>query len=292
MKCLETCEREINNLQNDIEKYLNEENNEIKIFKAIIDIVYTENPLKINFFALGIRELIRIFLQRNSSDSDIKKCTWYEDYIEYDAENREIITRKQRMLYSIYGGLNLKDIKQKLNIDIDDKIKQLLIIINKLSKFTHIESITSNNEFIMQEIKEILKTFKEFLEKLFNFREELSYDYEKFISELITDKFANDVIEDLDIKATHYEDACFYIEDIKILSIDSSNIHLSVSGDTSATLQYGSNSDNKIGDGIRIYKNYLTNVNISIATDKAFDTNFLNAKIEDVKIIDDREDIM
>lgn len=282
--------QKINNLQNEIEKYLDENNNEITIFRATLDILKTNNILKLNFFSLGIRELIRIFLSNNIQESDIKQCIWYPDYIEYNNLEEEIITRKQRMLYAVYGGLNLKEVKQYLGIDIEDKIKQLLSEVNKLNSFSHIENhIIKNENDIIEKVIKILITFKEFLEKLSNFRNDFSFKYEQFISKIMTDKFANEVIKELDNKATHYENPYFNLDEIKLQKLDSSEIILFVTGSTSVLLQYGSDYDNRAGNGLRIEQNYITTFNISFKTVEAFNINISNIQIENLEIIDDND---
>ena len=50
MKALNNYVEEINILQKDIEKYLKEDM-EKEILKGVIDILYVDNVLKINFFA-------------------------------------------------------------------------------------------------------------------------------------------------------------------------------------------------------------------------------------------------
>lgn len=287
MKALNNYVEEINILQKDIEKYLKEDM-EKEILKGVIDILYVDNVLKINFFGLGIRELIRIFLSNNSNDNEIKKCVWYQDYIVYDSKSKEeIVTRKQRMIYSIYGGLDLNNVKQILNIDVEDKIKQLVKKEDKLNEYTHINNIIKNNNDVMEEAIKILKVFKEFLEKLFNFREELSYRYEKFISEIIIDKFANEFIEEFDRLSTHYENPYFCSDEIKIKSIDSNNICLFVTGSTDVTLQFGSDYDNRVGDGFRWNENHITKFTVTLAVEEAFNEKFHSFNIENFEILDD-----
>jgi hypothetical protein len=71
------------------------------------------NPIRINLFALGIREMVRNVLELAAPDIEIQKCRWFLS----DLENRrreassggrqspEQITRKDRMIYATQGGL-------------------------------------------------------------------------------------------------------------------------------------------------------------------------------------------
>lgn len=74
------------------------------IFAAVIkSFEQLDNPLRVNNFATGLRELSRILLYDLAPEKDIKACCWYEE--EKNKDGAVIITRAQRIKYAVHAGL-------------------------------------------------------------------------------------------------------------------------------------------------------------------------------------------
>jgi hypothetical protein len=53
-----------------------------------------DNPLRLNNFAMGLRELSRIVLHDLAPDADIEVCCWYKE--EKNKDGEVVFTRQQR----------------------------------------------------------------------------------------------------------------------------------------------------------------------------------------------------
>lgn len=96
------------------------------------------NKLRFNNFAYAMRELVRHVLCRLAPDSSVVQCDWYKN------ETMKLggVTRRQRAIFSVQGGLSNDYIKNTLGMEVDDIHKALIKAIDNLSKFTHIEPNT------------------------------------------------------------------------------------------------------------------------------------------------------
>ncbi len=89
---------------NKIEKYLKTDF-EKSLFGASLNYIKNrqEDPLRFNSFAYSMRELLRHLLDRFAPKENVKKC---DQWFSQDPNAREgDVTRKQRLQYSIFGGL-------------------------------------------------------------------------------------------------------------------------------------------------------------------------------------------
>ena len=112
---------------------------EKNLFRASLDALKnTGDPIRYNSFAFSLRELTRHVFARLAPDDRILKCSWYKN----ETQNKNAVTRKQRVLYAIKGGLSDDFINNELEIDLSPIAKELTSKIDELSKFTHIEEKT------------------------------------------------------------------------------------------------------------------------------------------------------
>ncbi|MCE7072162.1 hypothetical protein LZG74_17730 [Dyadobacter sp. CY327] len=86
-----------------------------ELLKASLDNLFDHsNKLRFNNFAFSMRELSRHILHSRAPDSDVMSCTWY---VEPKEKGQAKITRKQRIQYIIYGGLN-PDFVDRMDLEI------------------------------------------------------------------------------------------------------------------------------------------------------------------------------
>ncbi|MDF2865347.1 MAG: hypothetical protein K0R72_156 [Clostridia bacterium] len=268
---------------NDIYEELckNLDKNEQKILSETIAVTETANKLSFNFFAMGIRELIRVYLDRNSNDEEIKKCIWYKEF-NYDENSINKITRQQRMAYLICGGLSIENIKNELKIDINKYTQSLNNIINKLSKYIHINEVKceKNNDTV----QETLLIFLEFINDINEFRNEFRNVYLNFINDIIKEELMNKNIDEIDILATHYENVIFDLEELEIDNIDSEFVYFNASGEVSVIHQYGSDHDNRMDNGLRINSSYPVTCKLKLNVEEAFVNDEYNIELENLLV--------
>ena len=66
-----------------------------EVFAAVIkSFQQMDNPLRLNNFAMGLRELSRIVLHDLAHDADIKACCWHDE--EKNEDGAVVFTRQQR----------------------------------------------------------------------------------------------------------------------------------------------------------------------------------------------------
>jgi Predicted pPIWI-associating nuclease len=221
-----------------------------------------KSPIRFNSFAFSFRELTRHILTRLAPDENVLKCQWYEN--QTDKPNG--ITRIQRMLYAIKGGLSDEFIVEELNLDIKVITKDLKKAIDNLSKFTHINESTFNTQTKDGNgmVYKSLVTLSSFLETIESVKNEIQLAYEIRVSDLINDAVNSESINEIDILATHYLVEYAYVDKISVKTIDDSLILINISGSIDVEHQYGSDGDYRRGDGVRIESSYPFEVSTSV----------------------------
>jgi len=245
--------KKLDNLIIKIEKYLDEDF-EKELFKtAIYNLKDKKNKLRFNNFAYAIRELTRHFLSRLSPDKEILKCSWYKNEI---ADKENGITRKQRAIYAIQGGLSDKFLEDELEMNIKDIHKELIASINLLSKYTHIEKKTFyiDEKDTFELSYDVLNNILQFLDMIFILKNEVIEHLYNYIDKEILDTILQETIMDLDLLATHHYIESYNIDYIIIENIDYEKIYLKIYGSLDCKFQYGSNADIKRDDGLIIDK--------------------------------------
>lgn len=208
----------------------------------------SENPLRLNNLATGLRELIRLVLRDLAPDAHIKACSWYTR--EVDKHGNEIITRPQRLHYAVHAGLPIDFVQDTLHVDITKTIKDFSVLNGKFSKFTHIEEATfgigdSEAELFAEEALEVFGSLYETIEEC---RESTYRAMEQYAKDAVEDELFSSVISELDQLATHYTVSQVNMEDLELM-MDSGKIRLVIDGTVDCDFQYGSSSDVARGDG-------------------------------------------
>lgn len=243
--------------ENVIDKSLIQKGFESELYEAAYtNLCEDNNKLCFNNFAYSIRELSRHILYRLAPDYEVKACRWYKPI--RDNFGKEIITRGQRIDYAIHGGID-NNILIQWNIKdcIDKSKKDLLEVVDTLSKYTQIDKDTFNVD--ANKIRELVSK----VTNAFNLFAQLIHETKKILSETLIDKINDTILEetlyntnsDIDILSTHSSIEEYTIDRIKVETINSSNVYLHVEGMVDVRLQYGSDGDQIRDDG------YVTNMN-------------------------------
>ncbi len=209
------------------------------------------NDLRFNNFAYGIRELILHILDRLSPNKLVVQCAWYAKDPNFE------VTRSQKIKYAIQKGLSDPYVTY-LDIDIDYYDSLVKDAIGKLNKFTHVNSKSfgiSDDEVIIL-VEGLSMAFENFSKAIKDCNKKLMHEIGKHIDKAFIKHLLSDSIEEIKELSTHQT-----IEDISpdkylLSDINDHSISVNVSGEISVELQYGSNSDNRNGDGFKMDEQY------------------------------------
>lgn len=259
-----------------IKSYLNDF--ETEILDTSISILDNDSRLSFNFFALGIREIITLFLDERSDIDDIKKCLWYKTF-EYDVLANDEVTTKQKLAYIFCGGMSIDDIEKNSTLNIKDKIEFLYKSYRKLNKYLHMNEIIDKIRSI-EEAEKVLKIISEFLEELTKFKNRLNQEYESKIYDIVDEKITIDTLSELYEIAPHYYDPMIDSYEIVNLKLTSNKLIIYIKGTISSKIQYGSDGDYRRGDGSREEINFPFDAMLEIELSLVFDENIDLSEIE------------
>ena len=98
------------------------------------------DPLLGPVFALLMRELIRIVMDRIAPDSLVSQAPWCQGdpWTYQDQSKNTKVTRRSRYRFAITGTISDDKIKQYPKLNCQTAIDELSTLVNKLSKFAHI----------------------------------------------------------------------------------------------------------------------------------------------------------
>lgn len=235
-----------------IEKHLITEFERTIFTEALEILEKDEFKTRFTIFSLLIRELSSRVLHRLAPDDEVKKCSWFEQAPDTN------ITRRQRMLYAIKGGISDEFLEEELDLDIKDNVNEFKRSFDKLNQYTHITEDTFNipiatsNEMAVR----TLAALQSYFETIDSLRDSIKSSLEDPLYTEVSDNLIGDVIQDIDILATHYQIDDITLEEISIIEIKSDSILISGSGSVGVEHQYGSDRDFKKGDGARTEASY------------------------------------
>ncbi|MYL47673.1 hypothetical protein GLV94_18700 [Virgibacillus halodenitrificans] len=243
------------NLTNSISSKL-EKDFYIGVFQDSMTLLETPINTKFSNFATNIRELTRNLLEELAPDYQVQNCSWYEEVL--NKEGKVVITRVQRMTYTIKGGLSNQFIEEELEIDFSQVTRKLNKVINKLNKYTHLNEKVyfsdENQGFKM--VENTLVALDSFLNFISDFRSTLIFKLEERLYSKVSDALTEDVINEIDILATHYWIDGSSLGSITVSDITSDEILIDARGTVEVEHQYGSDGDFKRGDGVRFENSY------------------------------------
>lgn len=206
------------------------------------------NPLRLNNFANALREFTRHVLARLAPDARVRACMWFRE----ETDKPLGISRRQRMVYAIQGGLDDDYVTETLAINAKDTQDRLLNVINGLSKFTHIEEGTfgTQQSEIDKYVTDALSAVSDMFRAVSECRSLVATALYGHVSKEVLSRALEDTIESIDILATHHRINSIWVDEVKVEAIDSTTIHIVASGKIECELQWGSGGDLRRGDGL------------------------------------------
>lgn len=97
--------------------------------RALVEI---DNPLRLNFFAFGMRILLEHTMDTLSPNGEVVRSSWFRSE-KPDGKP----TRKQRVVFAIQGGLSEALVRHKLKLDPIPLRRRLLATYDSLNKHVH-----------------------------------------------------------------------------------------------------------------------------------------------------------
>ena len=234
-------------MEDKIFKYLTDKFEKELFIASLENLKENRNKLRFNNFAYSIRELTRHFLKRLSPDENIKRCSWYKN----ETGEKDKISRGERVTYAIQGGLEKNYVLNTLGVDVSTLKTKLSKVIKKLNKYTHIcqNTFDINNEEI-EKLKIItLELFLEFFELIESSKRSVIDPLKDQIDNELFSKAIYDFHQEIDLVATHHYVEGVDVYEHEIDNIDFENIYITAYGNLETTLEYGSGSDHRRGDG-------------------------------------------
>jgi hypothetical protein len=251
---------------------------------SIENITNSNSPIRFNNFAYAIRELTRHVLARLAPDDEVLKSNWYKN--ETEIENG--ISRKQRIYYGIHGGLLPDYVRETLGLEIDSFFATFREIIDRLSKYTHIEVTTFSldDETTYLYANQTLETLVEFFNFIDDTRETLADTLYEKVQIALIDSILEETFSEIDILATHHSLDSVHTETLNLLSIDHQFIFFEAVGELTYKMQWGSDFDVKNDDGLVLPAYFPFKCKLSSTV---LDPNKITVEIETIDINTDNE---
>jgi len=222
---------------------------ERRLFEAALrNLDDLQDPLRFNNFAYSARELVRNVLARRAPDKEVLQCVWYKNEIE---GKKDGVTRSQRVIYAVQGGLADDFVKDELNIDLGAVKSELTAAIGNLSKYTHVgeDTFDIDAESVDEHVAQALNAIGGLFAAIDRSRKIVVDALWEVLDESTIEACITTSLEAVDSLASHYSLEEVYTDEIKITAIDTFQIVFEARGSVTCGLQWGSNSDVARGDG-------------------------------------------
>ncbi len=235
-------------------------NFEKMLFEAAMENLNSNSRIRFSNFSFVMRELIDVVLERLAPDSLVMKTSWYEKPKDL---NRNV-SRKQRLKYIIQKEYD--DIYfQVLEFDIKAEINALNQYHSLLSENTHLSEKCFN--YSEKDIQMLLINFVDKINSFISLFDKLKDNIyeclELFLFDDLKNAFFDQTFDDLDILSTHTFVDNWDISSIEDIEISNNVFSGSFVGTVSVILQYGSDRERQIGDGMVSYDTYDFSSNFS-----------------------------
>lgn len=205
------------------------------------------NPIRFNNFTFAMRELLKHVLARKAPEDKIVKCVWFRP----DEKNNGHPTRRQQLKYCMQAGLQDNLLSEEIKDDIDELINQYNAHITDLNGYTHISEATygEDPQESYRKLKSVICTFNEAMKILEQGKSEVLAYIPDRLGEYVEREITSEIPQALDELSSHTFIEEVQLDGFVVDSIDHEFIHITGSSTAYVTLNYGSNSDRKRGDG-------------------------------------------
>jgi hypothetical protein len=238
-----------------------------------------DTPLRLNFFCVAMRMLYEHIMHNHAIPNEIIESRWFKpDPSKADG----MPTRKQKLIFAIKGGLDDAFIEEELDFEFQPSLKSLIETLDDLSKHIHgtENNIVSVLEAQNSEMEKIANEVNVFVENFSKLRALIITKIEENIQETAINELLRETILAIDELATHHSIEEILVEDVKVKNILSKVIVYEATGSIGATLQWGSNSDLRKGDGAELEETFPFLCRIEVPIDCPFDIKLAEISYE------------
>jgi hypothetical protein len=234
---------------------------------ALVDL---ENPLRLNFFSTAMRILFEHMMGSLAPIDQVKTSGWFI------AERSDgVPTRWQRVVFAIQGGLTDKFVNEELSVDVEPLRKRLLTAMDDLSKQVHAREATIVSELSAQDAvaSVTIEAVSNFLKTYHDCRLAILSPIQQALDNVAVEALLEEAIQDIDELASHYSLDEIYVDQTSIKGIGSQKITYEAEGTVDVTLQWGSNSDVRNGDGAELSENFPFKCEIDVPLDEIWNVS-------------------
>ncbi|MEJ2815023.1 hypothetical protein [Caulobacter sp. CCG-8] len=220
-----------------------------------------DNPIGGNLFAAAVRELSGHILHTRAPDEAVRRCAWFEQ-----ARDTRTVTRAQRAGFIAHAGLLPSYVEGTLGLAREEYIDPLIEAMDLLNKATHVRpnTIIAGGAQTHALAGDILTALSGLMEAAEECRDAVIKELHKTINTPVLNKLMSETVGALDELSTHtiVEEAS--VDDIQIVDLGVDRLDLALEGTVYVTLQYGSGSDFRRGDGASMSDNYPFTANLEV----------------------------
>ena len=211
------------------------------------------NPLRLNLFSTAIRMLFEHVMGTLAPDAEVEACAWYKPI-----EGQAKPVRAQRIQYWLQGGLTDGYMEDELGLEPQELRAGLLKAFNKLSKHVHGRADTLVRDPAEQaaEAESTVAAVEELIHAYHDCRAALIDPLVEGLDEGAVDSLLSETILSIDELASHHTIEEIYTNRTEVSSIGPSTVRYCATGTVSVTLQWGSNSDLRRGDGAELDESF------------------------------------
>jgi len=222
---------------------------------AILNLEDRSNKLRFHNFAFAMRELVGHTLNRLSPDAEVKKCIWWKPKAKGFVPQ---VTRVERCVYATQGGLSNHYVQTKLHLDFAQEFIELRDAVVRLSEYVHItpDVFQLKDDDIERLSLETIEAVAVLMACIQECRAAVGDSLSSAISDATVQQIVGESLDAVDELATHYSLEQIYVDSHEVTCITSKTVHIRVSGSLGVTLQWGSNSDLKRGDGAEMEESF------------------------------------
>jgi hypothetical protein len=231
-----------------------------------------ENPLRLNFFSSAMRILFEHMMDTLAPSDQVIQSSWFKR----EEGESDKPTRSERILFAIQGGLSDEFVQQELQIDTLPLRSRLLSTIDELSKHIHGRGNTIIRDQSAQDeiASATVAAMGAFLDALRECRAAVLEPIAEALDNAAVDALITDTLSDVDEIASHYSLDEVNVGDAVVHSIGPENIIYRVTGSVAVTLQWGSNSDVRRGDGIELAESFPFYCDIEVPLSEPWGLDF------------------
>jgi hypothetical protein len=213
----------------------------------------SQNPLRLNFFSTAMRILFEHVMDTLAPEDQVVRASWFQS----ERPNGKP-TRWQRAIFAVQGGLTEAFVKDELKVDLTPLRRRLLDTVDELSKHVHGRRKTIVRELGEQDaiVRTTVTAMKAFLDALHDCRAAVLTPIAEALDDAAIDALLGETLSSVDELASHYSLNDVDVESTTVHRIGSDSVTYRVSGSIEVTLQWGSNSDVRRGDGAEFEQSF------------------------------------